>query len=399
MAAVLSGIAGYFMYERLPDAQLLVAALGFVLFLSVLALLNSLEVVILKNKLNQIEKGLLVFENEMNSRLNAITSHSVDQNDLDRMKSQLMELSVNTEKGGKDGLNGNLVNDTKTKHNSGTANLKGAESDIETEQSKVSDLPALLKREQNGKQNKSKSSEKSAAAIKDAILELKLQPIVNLSDRSTIGFDVVAGHVEPEANTFEPIKKINGEKPDFASLSKSDLEILKSSFVMARNIRKKVPDALLFVPISGAVLSNKRVFSQFKNELNANKTLIPHCIMSIDGGLISHLSKSARSNLVDILDAGFTAALNNVPNMDIFKQLTELKYFEYCFVPYNNLGVQSGEIGLNPAVELFKASEEQDINVIISGVKKDHELMRIVDENFQFAVGEYLSPAKSPNIS
>ncbi len=384
MAAVSAGF-GLAFFNLFPDMALEAILAGITAFVALFSLLCVLNAASVKRRIASLEAGIHQAETNINRRINDISNGTVDRDELEMLRARVSSLQSS-------------VKPTKSRASVKPESVTGSTAPVHKDDSIAA---AAIVKHANGSANGHATQTYSNIAIGEAErekLHLHLQPIVDVASRSTLGFQIVP----TKRNHDEQISHLdNADSPqleDVLQKSRRELQIFSKSMQLVRKLRQKAPDVLVFIPFSGSVFADKNSYKQLKKEVEANKALAKHCVLCIDAAVWQQVEKSKRAYLVDLLDCGFQTALVNCADPSSLKKSVKLDQFSFYFASVADLGIDASEQSNGSAAILQQLSRQHGFEIIVASVDHDYELIRLVDEDFAFAIGEYLSPARAPNL-
>lgn len=393
LLALISAGIGYVVLQQFPGMLLEASFLGGFSFLALFSLMATRNASSLKRRISQLERGIVNLEASLDQRLNALSANSANRKDLETLGAQL----ANSQKRQNQVNSEILLNGNGSYGGSVSKDPSGLKKAVSAHVSANGKANGNGNGNGNGK-NVSIDPETSIESVMSSDLCLHLQPIVDVSSRSTLGFQIVPALNGPSGKVSYMHFSDEIGKGDTLWSPYLDLKIFTKSLLLVRQLRQKAPDVKVFIPFSGLIFSDKRLLKQLKQEISANKALAQHCVVCIDASVWRGRGKLKSSSLIDMLDAGFGLALSQCTNPAMLEKNFKLSQFSYYFASVSDLGIDAMEQANNSAVLLQRLADEHDFKIVVSSVNHDYELIRLVDEDFPFAVGEYLSPAKAPNL-
>jgi EAL domain-containing protein (putative c-di-GMP-specific phosphodiesterase class I) len=228
-------------------------------------------------------------------------------------------------------------------------------------------------------------------------LHIRLQPLINISQRETSGFYMVPGFDGPDGDflTFTNMRhKLKGHM----SLERCDLAIMEKAFSVLRSFDELDPDLKFVLPIGGAALQGKKAFKEFLHLVQMHDRFSKQLMIALEPESFEALKKSALSRMVEVNDCGFEFILSDCGNPS--ETLTAVHQNAVAGLSFCMHKLEQADMKL-PDQDIFAQLQDvvdANLFVMITNVTQENQIMKMIDYSIDVATGEYFSEPKLPRI-
>ncbi|MEM9734400.1 MAG: EAL domain-containing protein [Pseudomonadota bacterium] len=245
----------------------------------------------------------------------------------------------------------------------------------------------LARREEDRKALKS--------ALTDNRLNLHLQPIVGLPNRSPLYYEAFmklqdGGSVHMDGRRFLRMAEDGGLMPMI------DAKVIFSSVRMLRTLSSMKKKAGLFCNLSPKTLADKRTFNQIIAFLEGNGALAGALVFEVNQSAYGSLRAKEKERLGQIVDRGFSLLLDQVGDLNLDGAALAQKGFRHIKVPASLLlhASQSGHRGAIEPSRLVTAMGEHGISVIGTEVEREAHAVGLIDLDITMGQGHLFAPPR-----
>ena len=222
----------------------------------------------------------------------------------------------------------------------------------------------------------------------EEMLNLHLQPIVELPSRQPIFFDAFM-RLKKNQRTFVDDDKFGDLVTAGGLLPTVEKKVLMSSARMLDALSGKKKRSGLFCRISGPTLSDAKCFREISNFLQSNGQLTDALVLQLSQREYNNLNPRQKERLGSLADLGYEIALDQVKNLAIDADELLQAGIRYLRVPAGIL-LHSQSSSTPTLPELLNMG----VSIIGTDVERETDAVGLLDINVQFASGMLFAPPR-----
>lgn len=225
-------------------------------------------------------------------------------------------------------------------------------------------------------------------ALREDRIEMLLQPIVSLPQRKTRAFECYSRLRDEKGTIIIPDHYLGiAEEQDLIRIIDNTL-LLRCVQLIRKAIKKRV-SAPFFCNLSLATLRNKTFLEGFIEFIAQNKNITPVLVFEVDFDEIRQASDASLDALTKLVSEGCRFSVDHISNIEAL-DLKQLKAFNVKYLKLD-ISILLKALEKDPSgksIETFKKqADKMMIDLIITKVEEEKELVEMLDFQFDFGQG------------
>ena len=228
-------------------------------------------------------------------------------------------------------------------------------------------------------------------------LEFHIQPIVSMTDRNVIAYEALA-RMKDEAGNLVPASEFMERYEHPQEFAQLDAIMIEKAVSMARSIRRQNQKARFYINLSRHTFNEDDAFNSFLTMLEANEILNKNICFEVSQEDFERLGKDKQQRIREILDLGFKIALDNCSDISSAVSILKQNMFSSIKLSVEMLEQIEAMEQYNPDIEILEAATTAGVDLIVTHVEQDHQLLKLIDHDVFYGQGNYFSEPKTPNF-
>ena len=341
----------------------------------------------LAKRVEKLQKGILDYELRMIDLFEAMSSNSADTNTVKTLQRKIDFIQASQDQ--KEAS----ISKRETTHKEDESHTES------TDISNVIHLDAAKRSEVHIEAVDNPALKNTAGTTPDASasLEIHLQPIISMTNRNVIAYEVLA-RMKNEVGTLAPASEFMKRYDHSQEFTQLDAIIVEKVVSLARLTRRQNREARFYVNLSWHTINEDDEFNSLKTMLEANEILNENICFEISQENFENLGKEKQQRLREILDLGFGIFLDNCK--DIPSAISTLNHNIFSGVKLSVTMLEQAEAmeQYNPDIEILEAAKAANVDLIVTHVEQDHQILKLIDHEIYYGQGNFFSEPKSPNF-
>ncbi len=377
-------IATYLMgWERL-DALMV----GCVSFCLLQTLATFVQNQYLARRVEKLQKGILDYEMRMIDLFEAMSSNSADTDTVKTLQRKIDFIQASQ------GQKEKPVSEHEPSEQEGFDKVES------TDTSNIIHLDTAKRGEtHNETLEKSAANTNQSGMDADPLtsLEIHIQPIVSMTDRNVIAYEALA-RMKDEVGNLMPASEFMKRYEHSQEFTQLDAIMIEKAVSMARSIRRQSQEARFYINLSWHTINEDGAFSSFMKMLEANEILNENICFEVSQEDFERLGKEKQQRLREILDLGFKMTLDNCRDISSAISILRHKMFSSIKLSVEMLEQIEAMEQYNPDIEILEIASAAGVDLIVTHVERDHQLLKLIDHDVFYGQGNYFSEPKVPNF-
>src|SRR5262245_21530473 len=235
----------------------------------------------------------------------------------------------------------------------------------------------------------------SPALVREAVgrggIEVHLQPIVTLPQRTVFAYEALARLRSPTGDLLRPTEFLDAAA-SAGVLPEVDRVVTSTCVRVVRRLNSKDGDVAIFCNLAPATLSDRETFARLTDVMEANRALAPFVVFEFALAFWRSMGAHEQEALSILADVGFSFSLDHVLDLQLDPHELADRRCAYLKVPAALLLGQRAEAGgAKAAAEFPAALARAGIKLIAEKIEAEATVMDLIDLDVQLAQGTLFS--------
>lgn len=246
--------------------------------------------------------------------------------------------------------------------------------------------------------NEGLSRERLLRIIKDAIkherIEMLLQPVVSLPQRKLRFCEAFSRLRDAEGSIIIAEHYIEIAQQETV-IHLIDHLLLFRCLQFIRQHLKKTPEIKFFCNFSVLTLQHHSFLQTIKEFIERNPLVAKALVCELNHSFLSELSDTHLKLIKNLALLGCQFSMDNLPSLDIHLKWLHEKHFKFIKIDIDVLlNILATEEGIQKIQRFKKEADSHGLDIILTRVESEKDLLNLLDFNFDFGQGYLFSPPR-----